>query len=36
MAVEATRFAFSTTHCAKVQEKPSWDHEILAGQRELI
>ena len=25
----------STTHCAKVQEKPSWDQETLAGQHDL-
>jgi hypothetical protein len=25
----------STTHCAKVREKPSWDQEMLAGQHDL-
>ena len=25
----------STMHCAKVQEKPSWDQEIHAGQHDV-
>jgi hypothetical protein len=35
-AVRAHAIRLSITHCVKAQEKPSWDHEILAGQRELI
>jgi hypothetical protein len=34
-AVGEHAMRLSTTHCAKPQEKPSWDQELHAGQRDL-
>jgi hypothetical protein len=34
-AVGEHAMRLSTTHCAKVQEKPSWDQEIHAGLHDL-
>jgi hypothetical protein len=34
-AVGERAMRLSTVHCAKAQEKPSWDQEIHAGQHDL-